>query len=141
MVPNQVFFGYGGKSIKSGSNSGGGGGGGWFGGYSGTSGANAMGTGGSGGSGYIHNGTNSNSNLEPMFILHDPIHITGNSSMPCITESCSNEYGHQGDGFSRITLLSNPSSIHKYHPSCHITDSSTLFIILTILSSFIFLHT
>lgn len=100
----QGSFGTGGYYGGAGTRSGGAGGGGWYGG-----GAGSYGTAGSGGSGYVYTSSTA-SNYPSGCLLNSSYYMTsastsaGNTSFTSPTGT--NETGHSGNGFARITFVS-----------------------------------
>lgn len=98
-------FGKGGTYQGGGSESGGGGGGGWYGG-----GAGSYGTAGAGGSGYVYTSSTAKNYpsgclLNSSYYLTNASTIAGNKSFPSPTGST--ETGHSGNGYVRITKLTD----------------------------------
>ena len=102
----------------SGSNSGGGmGGGGWYGGGSGNHGNGSANSGGGGGSGYVYTSSTASNypqgcTLNSNYYLTNASTTAGNQSFTSPTGS--NETGHSGNGYARITPLEG----HKHSASC-----------------------
>ena len=98
-------FGKGGTYQGGGGESGGGGGGGWYGG-----GAGSYGTAGAGGSGYVYTSSTAKNYpsgclLNSSYYLTNASTIAGNKSFPSPTGST--ETGHSGNGYVRITKLTD----------------------------------
>lgn len=110
-------FGFGGNGVTYGGGYGGAGGGGWYGGsgaYPDSS--NDDDRGGGGGSGYIYTSSTASNYpsgclLNSSYYLTNAQTIAGNTDTNFPSTAGSTEFGHSGDGYARITVLSVKSPI------------------------------
>lgn len=87
------------------SGNGGGGGGGWYGGASGA--GSSTDSGGGGGSGFVYTTVNNSIILSTSYLLTSANTLGGNTSF--VAPNGSNEVGHSGSGYIRITIISTAS--------------------------------